>query len=277
MTARRLKSIAGRTLLYAAVALVVLFFGFPIYWTVLTAFKPSGLISAHTPVFWFTPTLEHFRTIFTQRDLLASLANSAIVASISTVAAVTLGAPAAYAFARFRFRGREELAFFFLSMRMTPPVAVVLPFFLIARDLGLLDSHLVLILAYTTFNVGFVIWLLRGFFAEIPREIDEAAMVDGCSQFGAFARVVLPLAAPGLAAAAIICFIFCWNEFLFALILTSFQAKTLPVTAAGFVTDRLVLWGNLCATAVVMFLPVAVFALLVRRHLVRGLTMGGIK
>jgi multiple sugar transport system permease protein len=256
---------------------VFAFFGFPILWTVLTSIKPLDLIPKSPPVWVFQPTLEHFRTIFFEKDLLHSLWNSLFVATMSTLLALLVGAPAAYAFARFDFRGKEQLAFYFLSARMTPPIAVIVPFFLISRDLGLLDTKLILVLAYTTFNFAFVVWLLRGFFAEVPTEIDEAALVDGCSRFGAFVRVVLPIAAPGIAAAAIICFIFAWNEFLFALVLTSLNAKTLPVSAAGFVTDRLVLWGTLCATAVVIFVPVTIFAILTRRHLIRGMTMGAVK
>jgi multiple sugar transport system permease protein len=221
----------GRKLLsgvfiYAAVAVIVVFFGFPLYWTVLTSIKPIDLIPQNPPVFFFTPTFDYYRQIFSQSVVWRSLLNSTVVATVSTALAVGLGAPVAYALARFNFRGREQIAFFFLSTRMTPPVAVVLPFFLIARSFGLLDSRLILIVAYTTFNIGFVVWLLRGLFSEVPAEIDEAAMVDGCSRGGAFLKVVLPLAAPGIAAAGIICFIFCWNEFLFALILTSFNAKT---------------------------------------------------
>jgi multiple sugar transport system permease protein len=274
---RLARTVTRKVMTYLAVAVIVGFFGFPIYWTVLTSIKPVDLISQVPPVFIFKPTLEYYRQIFAQPTFWNSFLNSTIVASTSTVLAVALGAPVAYALARFKFRGSEKIAFFFLSTRMTPPVAVVLPFFLIARSLGLLDSKLILIIAYTTFNMGFVVWLLRGFFSEIPCEIDEAAMVDGCGRGAAFLKVVLPLAAPGIAAAAIICFIFCWNEFLFALILTNFEAKTLPVAAAGFVTDRLVLWGNLCATAVITYIPVAAFALIARRHLIRGLTMGGVK
>jgi multiple sugar transport system permease protein len=262
---------------YLAVALIVLFFGFPVFWTVLTSIKPIALIPQMPPVWLFEPTLDHYRAIFSQTVLLESLWNSLVVATVSTVLALVVGTPAAYALARFHFRGKEELAFYFLTARMAPPMAVILPFFLIARDLGLLDTRLILILAYTTFNFAIVIWLLRGFFAEVPREIDEAALVDGCSRFGAFVRVVLPLTMPGLVAAAIICFIFSWNEFLFALILTNLQAKTLPVMAAGFVTDRLVLWGNLCAAAVVIYVPVMVFALLTRRHLIRGMTLGAVR
>ena len=269
---------ALRSLLkYVAVLMILLFFGFPVVWTVLTSIKPLALIPQMPPTWWFAPTFEHYVAIFTERNLLKSLWNSLAIAGASTLLALLIGAPAAYAFSRFRFRGKEQLAFYFLTARMAPPIAVILPFFLISRDLGVLDTKLVLIVAYMTFNFAFVIWLLRGFFAEIPTELDEAAMVDGCTRFGAFARVVLPLAAPGLAAAAIICFIFSWNEFLFALILTNLSAKTLPVAAAGFVTDRLVLWGELCATAVVIYLPVMLFALLTRRHLIRGMTMGAIR
>lgn len=264
-------------LIYLAVLIIVLFFGFPIFWTVLTSIKPLALIPQSPPVWLFEPTLEHFRAILSVRALSSSLANSFMVAGASTLLALLVGAPAAYAFSRFRFRGKEQLAFYFLSARMAPPIAMILPFFLVARSLGLLDTQLILILAYMTFNFGFVIWLLRGFFAEVPLEIDEAALVDGCTRIGAFVRVVLPLTAPGITAAAIICFIFSWNEFLFALILTNLDAKTLPVLAAGFVTDRLVLWGNLCATAVIIFLPVTLFALLARRHLIRGMTLGAVQ
>jgi multiple sugar transport system permease protein len=262
---------------YGVVAVVVVFFGFPILWTVLTSIKPIDLIPRVPPVWIFEPTLEHFRTIFEEKGLASSLANSFIVATVSTALALLVGVPAAYAFARFEFRGKESLAFYFLSARMTPPIAVIVPFFLISRDLHLLDTQLVLIIAYMTFNFAFVIWLLRGFFAEIPPDLDEAAMVDGSTRFGAFVRVVLPLALPGVVAAGIISFIFSWNEFLFALVLTSMEAKTLPVAAAGFVTDRLVLWGNLCATAVVIFVPIMIFAVLTRRHLIRGMTLGAIR
>ncbi len=262
---------------YMAVAAVLLFFCFPIFWTVLTSIKPLELIPKSPPVWLFKPTLEHYWATLTQGLLLSSLWNSLSVAALSTFFALLVGAPAAYVFARFRFRGKESLAFYFLTSRMAPPIAVILPFFLISRDLGLLDTRFILIVAYMTFNFAFVIWLLRGFFAEIPPEIDEAALIDGCSRFGAFVRVVLPLAGPGLAAAAIICFIFSWNEFLFALILTNLSAKTLPVLASGFVTDRLVLWGKLCAASVIIYVPVVLFALVTRRHLVRGMTLGAIR
>ena len=277
MTGRSVSRALKGVLRYGIVAAVLVFFGFPILWTVLTAIKPVDLIPKIPPVWIFEPTLDHFRTLFLEKEVMRSFTNSLVVATSSTLLALLVGVPAAYAFARFEFRGKESLAFYFLSSRMTPPIAMIVPFFLISRDLGLLDTRLVLILAYTAFNFAFVVWLLRGFFAEIPYEIDEAALVDGCSRFGAFLRVVLPLAVPGIASAGIICFIFSWNEFLFALVLTSMNAKTLPVAAAGFVTDRLVLWGNLCAMAVVIFVPVMIFAILTRKQLIRGMTLGAVK
>jgi multiple sugar transport system permease protein len=262
---------------YIAVGAIVIFFCFPIFWTIVTSIKPLDLISKIPPVWKFKPTLEHYISIFVDKGILRSLWNSFSIATMSTLLSLIVGTPAAYAFSRFRLPGKEHLAFYFLTARMAPPISVILPLFLIFSSLGLLDTKFVLVIAYMTFNFSFVIWMMRGFFDEIPTALDEAAMVDGCTRFGAFLRVILPLTAPGLAASAIICFIFSWNEFLFALILTNFSAKTLPVAAAGFITDRMVLWGKLCAASVVIYLPVMVFGLLTRRYLIRGLTLGSIK
>ena len=262
---------------YIAVGAIVIFFCFPIFWTIITSIKPLDLISKIPPVWQFKPTLEHYISIFVDKGILRSLWNSFSIATMSTLLSLIVGTPAAYAFSRFRLPGKEHLAFYFLTARMAPPISVILPLFLIFSSLGLLDTKLVLVIAYMTFNFSFVIWMMRGFFDEIPTALDEAAMVDGCTRFGAFLRVILPLTAPGLSASAIICFIFSWNEFLFSLILTSISAKTLPVAAAGFITDRMVLWGKLCAASVVIYLPVMVFGLLTRRYLIRGLTLGSIK
>lgn len=258
-------------LTYLAVLIILLFFGFPIFWTVLTSIKPQALIPQSPPVWLFEPTLDHFRAVLTGGPLISSLANSFMVAGASTLLALLVGAPAAYAFSRFRFRGKEQLAFYFLSARMAPPIAMILPFFLVARTLGLLDTRLILILAYMTFNFGFVIWLLRGFFAEVPIEMDEAAQVDGCTRIGAFLRVVLPLTAPGIAAAAIICFIFSWNEFLFALILTSHNTPMITVTMAQFVTELGTEWNLMSATAVMAMGPALLVTIFGQKYVVRGL------
>ena len=261
---------------YLALLLVMAFFMTPILWTAITAIKPTELISAHPIVWLFRPTLDHFRVIFFEDNIVAPLINSTIIATFSTVGVLVTAAPASYALSRFRVPFGQQMASYFLSARMAPPVTVVLPLFLIFRNLGLIDTHPALIAAYVTVNMPFAIWMIKGFFDEIPRELDEAALLDGCSRFHAFVRIVLPLAAPGLAATAIISFIFSWNEFLFAILLTNFHARTLPVAASALMTDRMVLWGELCATAIIIYTPVMLFAMLVRRYLIKGFTFGAV-
>ena len=261
---------------YLALLLVMAFFMTPILWTAITAIKPTELISAHPIVWLFRPTLDHFRVIFFEDNIVVPLINSTIIATFSTVGVLVTAAPASYALSRFRVPFGQQLASYFLSARMAPPVTVVLPLFLIFRNLGLIDTHAALIAAYVTVNMPFAIWMIKGFFDEIPRELDEAALLDGCSRFHAFLRIVLPLAAPGIAATAIISFIFSWNEFLFAILLTNFHARTLPVAASALMTDRMVLWGELCATAVIIYAPVMLFAMLVRRYLIKGFTFGAV-
>jgi multiple sugar transport system permease protein len=261
---------------YLALLLVMAFFMTPILWTAITAIKPTELISAHPIVWLFRPTVDHFRVIFFEDNIVLPLINSTIIATFSTVGVLVTAAPASYALSRFRIPFGQQLASYFLSARMAPPVTVVLPLFLIFRNLGLIDTHAALIAAYVTVNMPFAIWMIKGFFDEIPRELDEAALLDGCSRFHAFVRIVLPLAAPGLAATAIISFIFSWNEFLFAILLTNFHARTLPVAASALMTDRMVLWGELCATAIIIYTPVMLFAMLVRKYLIKGFTFGAV-
>jgi len=266
-----------KVLKYAVIAIVVIFFSIPVAWTIITSIKPVMLIPKMPPVWWFRPTFNHYISIFFEREMARSLWNSFSIATLSTICSLGVGIPAAFAFSRMKIPGKEHLAFYFLTSRMAPPISVILPLFLIFKSLGLLDTKIALIIAYMTFNFSFVIWMMRGFFDEIPQDLDESAMIEGCSRFGAFVRIVLPLTAPGLIASAIISFIFSWNEFLFALILTNIDAKTLPVAAAGFITDRMVLWGKLCAASVIIYLPVMAFALLLRGYLIRGMTLGAVK
>ena len=260
-----------------AIVLLAIFILVPIYWMVSTSIKTGNQTFAMPPVFVFQPTFEHYREIFTEGVVSKGLRNSLIVASLSTLLALLVGTPAAYAMARFDFRGKASLWFWIISNRFISPIVVALPFFLLARDLALLDSHLVLILTYLTFNIPLVIWLCIDQFRAIPRDIDQAAMVDGANQWQALRTVVLPLAIPGLVVAAILCFVFSWNEFLFALVLTRAEAKTAPVEAANFMTGFGVRWGAMMATGTLIVLPVVIFAAIVSRHLVRGLTMGAVK
>lgn len=261
------------------VALIVLivFILIPIYWMASTSLKTANDTFAVPPVLIFTPTLAHYREVFAGGVISNGLKNSLIVASGTTLVALVLGVPAAYALARFDFRGKSHLWFWFISNRFITPIVMALPFFLIARNLRLLDTYLMLMLTYLTFSIPLVIWLCVDQFRAIPPEIDQAAMVDGATHWRAFAQVTLPLALPGVVVSAILCFVFSWNEFLFALVLTRSEAKTAPVEAANFMTGFGVKWGAMMATGTLIVLPVVIFAALVSRHLVRGLTMGAVK
>ena len=207
------------------------------------------------------------------------LLNSLIVGVGSTILAVGLGTFAAYAFSRFKIAGKEDLLFFILSTRMLPPVVVVIPIYLMYSALGLRDTHAGLILLYTTFNVSFAVWLMKGFIDEIPREYEDAALVDGYTRFQTFIKVVLPQSVTGIAATAVFCLITAWNEFAFALVLTEVGGKA--VTAPPSITSATgsggVDWGKIAAATFVFLLPVAVFTFLMRKHLLRGITFGAVK
>ena len=253
----------------------------PVYWMITISFKREVDQFALPPKwFVFTPTLEHYADAFINRSFGQYLFNSLLIAVASTVCAVVLGTLAAYALARFRLPWNldRKLALWILSTRMFPAIVTAVPLFLIMRAVWLVNTRLSLIIVYTGLNLPFVVWMMRGFFAEVPRDLEEAAMVDGDSRLGAFWRVVLPLVAPGLAATAVFCLIVSWNEFLFALVLTQTDdAMTLPVGIAGRVTQYGIKWGAMSAAAVVAMVPILVFALSVQRYLVRGLSLGAVK
>ena len=253
----------------------------PVYWMITISLKREVDQFAVPPRwFSFSPTLEHYADAFVARSFGQYLLNSAIVASASTICALVIGTLAAYALARFRlpYRLDRKLALWILSTRMFPAIVTAVPLFLIMRDLRLLNTQLSLIIVYTAFNLPFVVWMMRGFFAEVPRDLEDAALVDGDSRLGAFGRVVLPLVAPGLAATAIFCLIVSWNEFLFALVLTQTDAAmTLPVGIAGRVTQYEIKLGVMSAAGVVAMIPILAFALAVQKYLVRGLSLGAVK
>jgi multiple sugar transport system permease protein len=226
------------------------------------------------------PTWEHYDETFFVRPFGRYLLTSAMAAVTSTLMALVLGTLAAYSLVRFEWRWRlnERLSYWILSTRMFPPIVTIIPLFLMMRDLRLLNTITSLVIVYTGFNLPFVVWMMRGFFQELPVDLEEAAMIDGDSRLGALWRIVLPLVRPGLAATAIFCLIVSWNEFLFALILTQTEASmTLPVGIAGRVTQYEIQWGAMSAAGVVAILPILVFALIVQRHLVRGLSLGAVK
>ncbi len=262
---------------FLALLLVILVCVFPFYWMVTSSFKQQSAILASTPQFFFQPTLENYVTAFTKFDILKSLQNSLFVALVTVLISLILGTPAAYAIARFEFKGKRDVWFWFISNRMLSPIVVALPFFLIARNFRLLDTTWALILIYLTFNVPIVVWICADQFRNIPKELDEAATLEGYSSFAIFLKIALPLATPALAVSAIFSFIFSWNELLYALILTRNEAKTAPVVATSFMSGYELPWGQIMATGTMVALPVIIFSMIVSRQLVRGLTAGAIK
>ncbi|HSV31116.1 MAG TPA: carbohydrate ABC transporter permease [Atribacteraceae bacterium] len=257
--------------------IVFVFVLFPPFMLFLTSIKTNLDALRFPPVWIFQPVFTNYGEIFHLVPFARNLTNSLIVATVSTLVALLVGSMAAYGLTRFRFRRAKDLSFWILSIRMTPPVAAVIPIFILLRNLRLLDTQLSLIIAYCTFNIPFAVWLLRSFFQEIPREIEESALVDGCSSFATFFRIALPLVAPGMAATGIFTFIFSWNEFLFALIMTGTRAQTVPVVLTGFIRETGIMWSHMAAAGVLAMAPMILFTALVQKNLVKGLTMGAIK
>lgn len=258
-------------------AIVALIFLLPILWALLMSLKTRADALSMPPKWIFTPTLDHYRTVWSDGSLLDYTANSLIVTLSATAIGLVLGVPAAYMLARLQFRGKRTLLLGILSTRMIPPVAFIIPFFVIFTNLGLKDTYTALIIVYLTIILGFVIWMMRSYILDIALELEEASRIDGCSQWQTFRFVVLPLCLPGLATSAIFSFIYAWNEFLYAMILTNRHAKTLPLGIYNWVSYEEVRWGELTAAAMLAMLPALIFYFFVQRALVRGLTMGAVK
>jgi multiple sugar transport system permease protein len=273
-----------RYAIYSLIAVVVaLIFLFPLYWAASTSlrnpidtFTVAGL---GIPWIDFEPTLDNWIQQLATAESRRALANSTIIAVGAAVLALLLGTPAAYALARFRFRRipNRDLTIWFLSQRVLPPVATVIPFYLVMRALGLLDTHIALILINATFILPFVVVIVRQTFLDLPLELEEAALVDGAGHFGSFWRIALPLAMPSIAATGLIIFAFAWNEFLFAIAISSRQAITIPVHMAGGVDSRGVQFWFMAVRAMIAMIPPVIIALLAQRFIVRGLTLGAVK
>jgi multiple sugar transport system permease protein len=267
----------ARFLHAAGLLIVIAFTMFPFYWMVSSSFKDQSTLLASPPVWFFQPTLAHYRDIFADDKVIGAILDSLIITVCTTALAVLLGAPAAYALARFEFRGKSDLWFWFISNRMISPIVLALPIYLLALQARLLDTHLVLILIYLTFNLPIVVWICTDQFRSVPRELEQAARLDGASQFIIFRKIYVPLGIPGIAVSAIFSFIFSWNELLYALVLTRRTVQTAPVIATSYMSGYELPWGKIMATGTVIVLPVTVFAVIVSRHMVRGLTMGATK
>jgi multiple sugar transport system permease protein len=273
-----LRKMIGIAIKYTLLILIMLVVLFPIYWMVITSFKTRLELTTYPPsLFPQTVILDNFRDAFTNSDIPIYILNSVIVVSGSTFISLLFGTLAGYSLARFPFTPsfKENVSFWIISTRMIPPIVTIIPIYLIFRDLHILNSHLGLVIVYTGFTLPFTTWMMRAFVRDIPVELEEAAMVDGCTRLTALYKVILPLAAPGLAATAVFSIILVWNEFLFALILTTTSSSiTLPVGIAGYVSQFEVLWGQMSAVGTVAIIPILIFTLAVQRYLVRGLTLG---
>jgi multiple sugar transport system permease protein len=260
-----------------AILVVILLAAFPVVWMVLMSFKTGIDALAMPPKWFFHPVSQNYLETMVEKGFLRYFLNSVIVACGSISIVLAVGIPAAYSLARFNFKGKRHLAFWILSTRMAPPITFLIPFFIMFRRLELTDTRLGLIIIHITINLALVIWMMRGFFREIPVEIEEAALVDGCSRLQVFLKIALPVSVTGIAATAILSSIFSWNELMFAIVLTSNVAKTAPAGIYNFIGYQEVRWGVLCAASVVVLIPVFVFIVLVQKWLIRGLTFGATK
>lgn len=257
-----------------ATLVLVLLVLFPFFWLIQVSLRPKEDMFSTSLL--FAPTLENYLALW-KGNFPFSFVNSMVSSTAATVLAMLLGVPAAYALSRGRFRSKGQIGLWILITRMAPPVAFTIPLFISFRWLELHDTRMGLVIVYLTFSLALVIWMMKPFFDAIPRELEEAAAIDGCTTWQTFRTVTLPLAGPGLAATAVICFIQSWNDFFFALILTRTQASTAPVAIVGFIQYAGWEWGRMAAAGTLVMLPVVVFSIFVRKYLVRGLAAGSIK
>jgi multiple sugar transport system permease protein len=273
--AERIQALGSYSVLLALLVLVV----FPFYWMTITSFKGEEQMRSLVSMFWPSPlVLDNYRQLLRKTDFVAWYGNSITVAVSSTLLAAAIGTIGAYALARLSFRGRAFMSSAVLITYLVPPSILFIPLYAQMRNLGLADSLAGLIAAYPSFTVPFVTWLLMGYFESIPVELEEAAMIDGATRFGAFRRIILPLAAPGVLAASLYAFTQAWNEFLYALVfITDVKLRTLPVGLSTFITGDVYGWGYLMAGAVLTTLPVIVAYIYLQRYMVEGLTAGSVK
>ena len=270
----------GRRLgLYAGAALLALVGAFPLFWMLSTSLKPSGEIFATPPrMIPMRPTLDNFVRLFTETSFLTYFRNSATVSLTAVLLTLAVSSLGAYGLTRFSFRGRDQVAGLILTTYMFAPVMIIIPFYILVKQLGIVNTHLALVLSYTTFCLPFCLWLLRAFFQSIPLELEEAALVDGAGRGRAVWYVVLPLALPGLIATAIFTFILAYNDFLFSMVLiTSEELKTLPVGVNDLFNATIVDWGMIMAAGVMITAPAVMFFAAVQRYLVQGWGAGGVK
>ncbi|WP_409305064.1 carbohydrate ABC transporter permease [Peribacillus sp. SCS-155] len=273
---KKRKGTVTHTLQYLLLLLSIAIFFFPIYWMIATSLKSQNDAFTTKPKWFFDITFNNYFVLF-EKDFLHYILNSLVIGITSTVLVLILGCGIAYPFARYRMAGAKNVLTWILTLRIVPPIVSILPIYLLFSKLNLLDSYISLVLMYTFMNLPLAVWLLYGFFQDIPGELEESALVDGCNRFTAFVRIILPIIGPGLVSAGILCFIFAWNEFLFANILSGPNVRTAPVALNEYSTPVSVLWGQIAAAGTIIIIPVAIITMAVQKHMVRGLTMGAVK
>lgn len=268
----QLLTVIAYVLVITAVLIVVL----PLIWVFLTSLKPRVLAYSIPPAWTFTPTLDNYAALLQKYPFPQYFLNSTLIAAGATLLGLIIGTPAAYSFARFN-TGGSFLKGWVLNNRTLPSIVVLIPFFLLAQSLKLNNTYPVLIIAYLTFSLPFIIWMMTGFIAGVPQELEDAALIDGASHLQALRYVTVPVVAPGLAATGILSFLYAWNEFIFALVLTGSDTRTLPLAVANFLTQRGVEIGELSAATMTISIPVILLTFSIRGYLVRGLSFGGVK
>ena len=259
---------------YVLLIVLLIPFLFPLAWMFLSSLKTQVQNTAYPPVWVFTPTLDNYREVFQKNPFFTFTLNSLVVAMGSTGLALLLGLPGAYAIARYK---RTGIALAILTARMAPGIGYLIPWFILFTKAKMIDTYTALILTHLIVALPLVLWVMIGFFEDVPGDLIEAARIDGCSHFAAFLRIALPLAKPGIVATGILAFIFSWNNFLFSLIIAGFKTRTLPIAVYSFLSYEEINWGGLTAAATVITLPVLLLALFVQKHIVRGLTLGAMK
>lgn len=267
-----------RILRYGIIFFILFIFLFPFYWTIATSLKTRVVAWSMPPVFWFKPEFHNYWKVLVERNFLHFIKNSFIVAIGSTALALLIGTPAAFAFTRLKGTTIYRNIFvLILGGYLVPAMVVAVPLYIIASKVGFAGSYFVIILAHTLFNLAFLIWLLRGFFDGIPSDLEEAAILDGCSYFGALVRVIIPIATPGLIAGVTLTFILSWNDFLYGLVLTTLDTRTVPVAISQFLTPHAVIWGEITAVGTLSVIPVVIFSIILQKWVIRGLTLGAVK
>jgi multiple sugar transport system permease protein len=268
------KQIVSKILFYIGIAILIIPPIFVFVWMIMTGLKTGVQNIEYPPLFIFKPTLENFKAVFQQHNFMQYLINSTIIAVSATIISILVGLPAAYSIVRYH---QKKLSIGILIARMTPFISYLLPWYIVFRRLGLIDTFTAMVMTHLIITLPMVIWLMIGFFENVPKELEESAFIDGCSKTETFLRITIPLSMNGIITASIISFIFSWNQFLFSLILSGPRTRTVPVAVYNFMSYGKIDWGGIGAAATIIVLPVLIFAFIVRKKLVEGLTAGAIK